>query len=102
MFAPIADKKELMLSALDPASRLGSIEERMCLALEKCLKLGAGRSRGMRICASLENKSPCCLTAKKLLSSAQKDKQRCRLLREANAATKDHRDLRASMWPPRS
>lgn len=57
MFAHIAGKIELMFSALDPASRLGSIEEGMCLALEECLKLGVGKSYRIRICASLESES---------------------------------------------
>lgn len=65
MFAHIVGQKELMFSALDPASRLGSIEEGMSLSLEKCLKLRAGENYGMRIYALLESKSPCCLTAKK-------------------------------------
>lgn len=71
MFAHIVGKKELMLSALDPASRLGSIEEGMSLALEEFLKLRAGESYVMRVCASLESESPCCLTAKKQFLSAQ-------------------------------
>lgn len=58
MFAHIVGQKELMFSALDPASRLGSIEEGMSLSLEKYLKFRAGENYGMRIYALLESESP--------------------------------------------
>lgn len=91
-FAPIAGKKELKFSVADPASTPGSMEGTRSVyqALERCLKLGAGRDYGLRICASLESKSSCRLTAKKLFLSSQNHKTNSpfSLLRAINGATK--------------
>ena len=75
-FLSLAGKKEPKLSAADPAGRVDSMEELVRLALVKCLKSRAGKDSEVRIYASLESKSSCCLTAKKLFLSAQNHRTR--------------------------
>lgn len=47
-FLSLAGKKELKLSAADPAGRADSMEELVCLALVKCSKSRAGKDSGVR------------------------------------------------------